>query len=95
MYGKINLLYLKILFPIEEKTESNKSYNKKLIIEMLFEIFIELYLEFKKTPLGQESFMFEALINDLFLNKASEFQDNKISYLDYVKIYNLTLLMNS
>ena len=79
--NKINLLYLKILFPIEEKTESNKSYNKKLIIEMLFEIFIELYLEFKKTPLGQESFMFEALINDLFLNKASEFQDNKISYL--------------
>ena len=77
--NKINLLYLKILFPIEEKTESNKSYNKKLIIEMLFEIFIELYLEFKKTTHIQESSMFEALINDLLLNKVLDIEESKSS----------------
>ena len=74
-----NLLYLKVLFPIEEKTESNKLYNKKLIIEMLFEIFIDLYLEFKKNSNEQESCMFEALINDLLFNKATEFSNSKSS----------------
>ena len=46
--NKRNLLFLKLLFPIEGKKESKKSNKKKLIIEMLFEIFIDLYLEFKK-----------------------------------------------
>ena len=82
--NKTNLLYLKLLFSIEDKNETNKLYNKKLIIEMLFEIFIDLYLEFKKISNEQESSMFEALINDLLLNKAIDFEDSKTSLLDNI-----------
>ena len=70
--NKKYLLYLKIIFPIEDQIDPNQIYDKKLIIEMLFEIFIELYLEFKKYPNQQESFMFEALINDLLISKVSD-----------------------
>ena len=75
--NRTNLIYLKLLFPIEEQNESNKLYNKKLIIEMLFEILIELYLEFKKISNFQQSLMLENLINDLLLNNISEMKNNQ------------------
>ena len=75
--NRTNLLFLKLLFPIEEVNEINKVYNKKLIIEMLFEIFIELYLEFKKLSHDKESSMFEALISDLLFNQTDDFQNSK------------------
>ena len=74
--SKIYLLYLKILFPIEDKTDSKLYFNKKLIIEMLFEMYIEFYLEFKKNSNQQDSYMFETLITDLLINKVSEIEYN-------------------
>ena len=45
---RTKIIFLKLIFSIEETVGTNKIKNKKLIIEMLFEIYIELYLEFKK-----------------------------------------------
>ena len=76
--NKTKLLYLKILFPIDDdKAEQKKSCNKKLILEILFEIFIELYMEFKKKSDQQKSQMFEALINGLLISNTSVIQNNK------------------
>ena len=65
---KKQLIYLKIFFPIEEKDFNyhlNKKVQKKLIIEMLFEIFVHLYQSYK--GLNNEQFtIFESLINELF-----------------------------
>ena len=40
------LIFLKLVFPLEESDDS-KTTNKKLLIEMLFEIYFELYMEYK------------------------------------------------
>ena len=46
--SRIKLVFLKLVFSIDDTKDSKYKINKKMIIEMLFEIFIELYLEFKK-----------------------------------------------
>ena len=56
---KKKLIYLKIFFPIEGNIA-----NKKLIIEMLFEIFINLYQYYREINNPQFS-IFETLINEL------------------------------
>jgi hypothetical protein len=71
---KINLLHLKILFPLDEKTDSNQNQNinKKLILEMLFEIYIEFYLEYNKKSNKEQCSIFEKLINDLLIYDSSQ-----------------------
>jgi len=66
---------LKILFPIGGKNESGQE-NKKLILEILFEIFIELYIEFEKISDVQKSQMFEAIINELFISRTSSIKND-------------------
>jgi len=61
---KKKLVYLKIFFPIEEKENANNKIIKKLIIELLFEIYLNLYQNYKKIDNPQYS-MFESLINGL------------------------------
>ena len=62
---KKKLVYLKIFFPIEEKENTeNKTCQKKLIIEMLFEICLNLYQSYKEKDNPQFS-IFETLINEL------------------------------
>jgi hypothetical protein len=46
--SRIKLVFLKLVFSIDDAKDSKYKMNKKMILEMLFEIFIELYLEFKK-----------------------------------------------
>ena len=58
------MVYLKIFFPIEEKENANNKIIKKLIIELLFEIYLNLYQNYKKIDNPQYS-MFESLINGL------------------------------
>ena len=48
-------IFLKILFPIEDPTDSKYTPNKKLILEILFEIYFELYLEYKKMSKDEEN----------------------------------------
>ena len=62
---KKQLIFLKIFFPIEEKEIDNKINKKKLIIEMLFEIFINLYQNYKEIN-NPQYYIFENLINELF-----------------------------
>ena len=69
---KKQLIFLKIFFPIEEKEDpynsnknNNKQSQKKLIVEMLFEIFVSLYQSYKGVD-NNDYLMFENLINDLF-----------------------------
>ena len=90
--SKTNLLYLKILFAVEdinsEKIESHYHINKKLIIELLFEIFFDLYIEAKKSNKNCEKDMYEELINELLLVKyIPGLQNNKI-ILSLSKSYN-------
>ena len=64
------LLYIKILFPIEDKIEkyekkNNNNINKKLIIEIVFEILLELYLEYVIDTKKIHLQIFEDLIYDL------------------------------
>ena len=65
------LLYIKILFSIEDKIETNeknnnaKNINKKLIIEIVFEILLELYLEYVMDTKKIHLQIFEDLIYDL------------------------------
>ena len=47
-------VFLKILFSIEDPGELKYTANKKLILEMLFEIYIELYMQYKKLSKGDE-----------------------------------------
>ena len=64
---KKKLVYLKIFFPVGEKDmdNTNKTCPKKLIIEMLFEIFFSLYSRYKEID-NQQYSIFESLINELF-----------------------------
>ena len=64
---KKKLVYLKIFFPIEQKdiSDNNNKIEKKLIIEMLFEIFFTLYQSYKEIN-NQQYSIFEGLINELF-----------------------------
>ena len=61
------LLYIKILFPIENIDKNNNSINinKKLIIEILFELILELFLEFIRDTKKVNLQIFEDLIYDL------------------------------
>ena len=65
------LLYIKILFPIEDKIEinekinNNKNINKKLVIEIVFEILLDLYLEYVIDTKKIHLQIFEDLIYDL------------------------------
>ena len=61
---KKKLVYLKIFFPIEEKENANNKVEKKLIIELLFEIYFNLYQNYKNIDNPQYS-VFESLINEL------------------------------
>jgi hypothetical protein len=73
---KVNLLYLKILFPIDNTKELYQNFSRKLILEILFEIYIELYLEYKKNSNEEQSNIFEKLINDLIIYDPSRFEIN-------------------
>ena len=66
------LLYLKILFPIEEINENVNSgrnnmtnINKKLIIEILYELILEIYLEYVRDTKKIYLQIFEDLFYDL------------------------------
>ena len=72
--NKTELMKLKILFPIGGKNDLGQE-NKKLILEILFEIFIELYIEFVKISDLQKSQMFEAIINELFISRSSSIKN--------------------
>ena len=64
---KKKLVYLKIFFPIEERESStNKTCQKKLIIEMLFEIFFSLYQSYKEDENEQCTQMLEDFIEEFF-----------------------------
>ena len=81
--SKTNLLYLKILFAVEdinnEVVDSRYHINKKLIIEILFEIFFDLYIEAKKLNKNAQIDMYEELLSELLLVKyVSGLQNNKI-----------------
>ena len=82
--NKSKLLYLKILFPIGEK---NESYSQKLILEILFEIFIELYMEFQKNLNQQKCQMFEAIINGLLIKSSSGIDNNKNNLGRTISVY--------
>ena len=57
----------------------NYHINKKLIIEILFEIFFDLYIEAKKLNKNAQIDMYEELINELLLVKyIPGLQNNKI-----------------
>ena len=72
---KYNLSYLKILFPIDENMDLKQNFNRKIILEMLFEIYIELYLEFKKSNEEQAN-IFEKLLKDLLIYEPSRKKNN-------------------
>ena len=57
------LLYIKILFPIEDN--QSKLSNKKLIIEIIYEIIIEIYMEFIRDPKKKYLECFEDLMFDI------------------------------
>ena len=86
--SRIKLVFLKLVFSIDDTKDSKYKINKKMIIEMLFEIFIELYLEFKKLSNNEdeeekkneyekEALLFEEQIIQLLLIK-----NNTITNLD-------------
>ena len=60
---KCNILYTKILFPIEENSKYSK---KKLLYEMVFEIFVEMHLDFLRHPNMQSLQVSEFLLKNLF-----------------------------
>ena len=80
--NKTELMKLKILFPIGGKNDLGQE-NKKLILEILFEIFIELYIEFVKGADLQKSQMFEAIINELFISRTSGVKNKKAHTICY------------
>ena len=66
------LLYIKILFPIEDINETEetpdksiKNINKKLIIEILFELILDLYLEYVRDTKKIYLQIFEDLMYDI------------------------------
>ena len=70
------LMYIKVLFPIEDISENEhlpekrkgsdiKNINKKLIIEILFELILELYLEYAQDTKKIHLQIFEDLMYDL------------------------------
>ena len=61
---KCNILYTKILFPIEEI--SPKYSKKKLLYEIVFEIFFEMHLDFLRHPDMQSLQVSEFLLKNLF-----------------------------
>ena len=78
--SRTKLVFLKVLFPIEERSETKITTHKKLIIEILFEIYFELYLEYnncakeedeeeKRTKYENESSIFEEQIMQLLVIK--------------------------
>jgi len=80
--SRIKLVFLKLVFSIDDTKDSKYKNNKKMILEMLFEIFIELYLEFKKISneeeeeekrieYEKEALLFEEQIMQLLLIKNS------------------------
>ena len=60
---KCNILYTKILFPIEENPKFSK---KKLLYEIVFEIFFEMHLDFLRHPNMQSLQISEFLLKYLF-----------------------------
>ena len=79
--SRTKLIFLKVLFPIEERSETKMTTHKKLILEILFEIYFELYLEYnncakeededeeKRTKYENESSIFEEQIMQLLIIK--------------------------
>ena len=69
------IIYLKILFPIEDidsELIKNSNPNKKLLIEILYEILLELHFEFLRCPNILSLQIIEIIFNDAFdLSKIS------------------------
>ena len=59
-----NILYIKILFPIED---SNPIHSKrKLLIEIIFEIILEMYIDYLRNPKFESLKISEILLKGLF-----------------------------
>ena len=73
-WTKSNIFFYKILFPLENINDinNNSKVNKKLLVELLFEIFVNLYLEYNKKE-DSSSQLLEGLITDLL--SLSEIKD--------------------
>ena len=75
--SRTKLIFLKVLFPIEEPGEIKNAINKKLILEILFEIYFELYLEYKNLAEEED----EEEIKNKYENESSIFEQYIIQLL--------------
>ena len=74
------LIFLKLVFPVDENDESKTSTSKKLLIEILFEIYFELYVEYKNLLEDVEEYEEEEKIID-YQNQISLFEEQIMQLL--------------